>query len=247
MSCHELSKMFRFDIPVGSTKNRNGWHLFQGRYKAILVDADQYLLELLRYIHLNPLRAGMVKHADHYNWSSHQVYTGKRDISLVHTGWINAQFSECSETALALYLQYMVEPFEEGKHPEFHQGNRAGRILGDEHFAEMALRKAGEQIHQKLDLDRLVEVVCQVYQINEKQLIAKGKTRHASEARSVIAWFVRESENLTLEKWGERCGRDGVTLSNAIRLLLERKSKDKVLKKRMEEIKKNLISESVMS
>jgi len=45
-------------------------------------------------------------------------------------------------------------------------------------------------------LDKLVEDVCQEYQINEKQFIAKGKTRKASEAWSVIAWIVRESENL---------------------------------------------------
>lgn len=49
-------------------------HLFQGRYKAILCDQDAYLLELVRYIHLNPMRAGMVKLPDEYPWSSHHAY-----------------------------------------------------------------------------------------------------------------------------------------------------------------------------
>ena len=45
-------------------------HLFQGRYKAILCDRDNYLLELVRYIHLNPIRAGLVRRTDRYRWSS---------------------------------------------------------------------------------------------------------------------------------------------------------------------------------
>jgi REP-associated tyrosine transposase len=51
--------------------DRSG-HLFQGRYKAFVVDADSYLLELAAYIHLNPVRAGMAKEAGTYRWSSHR-------------------------------------------------------------------------------------------------------------------------------------------------------------------------------
>ena len=100
--------------------------------------------------------------------------------------------------------------------PLLEKGNKEGRILGDDHFAESALQQAGEPIHQTLELEEIIQAVCQLYRITEKQLIAKGKERKTSEARSVIAWIVRESENLTLEVWGECCGRDGVTLSNAI-------------------------------
>ena len=53
-------------------------HLFQGRYQAVLVDADSYLLELVRYIHLNPVRAGLVKAPErYYSWSGHRAYLGK--------------------------------------------------------------------------------------------------------------------------------------------------------------------------
>ena len=48
-------------------------HLFQGRYKAILIDGDSYLIELIRYIHLNPVRAGMVDDPVDYEWSSHST------------------------------------------------------------------------------------------------------------------------------------------------------------------------------
>ncbi|MFH1185948.1 MAG: transposase [Chloroflexota bacterium] len=49
-------------------------HLFHGRYKANLVDVDTYLVSLVRYIHLNPVRAGMVERPEDYRWSSHRFY-----------------------------------------------------------------------------------------------------------------------------------------------------------------------------
>lgn len=51
-------------------------HLFQGRYRALLVDGDSYLLELIRYIHLNLLRAGLVGEPLEYPWSGHRAYVG---------------------------------------------------------------------------------------------------------------------------------------------------------------------------
>jgi putative transposase len=55
-------------------KHHMDGQLFRGRYKAILVDADNYLLEIVRYIHRNPVRAGIVKHPRDYRWSSHRGY-----------------------------------------------------------------------------------------------------------------------------------------------------------------------------
>jgi len=55
-------------------KRQRDGHLFQGRYKAIVVDADEYAGELSRYIHLNPVRAGVVEGPEEYQWSSYQYY-----------------------------------------------------------------------------------------------------------------------------------------------------------------------------
>lgn len=52
-------------------------HLFENRYHALLVDVDHYFLELLRYIHLNPVRARIVTKSEDYRWSSHRVYLGR--------------------------------------------------------------------------------------------------------------------------------------------------------------------------
>ena len=71
-----------------NVKRRRSGHLFQGRYKAILVDADEYAKELSRYIHLNPVRAKIVERPEEYNWSSYQDYTGARKPH----EWLNRDF-----------------------------------------------------------------------------------------------------------------------------------------------------------
>jgi hypothetical protein len=59
-----------------NVKRKRAGHLFQGRYKAILVEFDEYAMELTRYIHLNPVRAGMVALPEEYIWSSYRSYIG---------------------------------------------------------------------------------------------------------------------------------------------------------------------------
>lgn len=63
-------------------------HVFQGRYKAILVEKDSYLLELCRYIVLNPVRAAMVRSADEWPWSSYRATAGyERDLKALDVDW----------------------------------------------------------------------------------------------------------------------------------------------------------------
>jgi putative transposase len=60
-----------------NVKRKRSGHLFQGRYKAILVDADSYAAELSRYIHLNPIRVGLAERSEDYPWSSYRSYIGQ--------------------------------------------------------------------------------------------------------------------------------------------------------------------------
>ena len=78
---------FRYTRWVNKHQQRLG-HLFQGRYHAILVDQDSYLLELVRYIHLNPVRAKWVDRPEDYPWSSHQAYLNAEAIPWLTTDWV---------------------------------------------------------------------------------------------------------------------------------------------------------------
>ena len=84
---------FRYTRWINRREKRMG-HLFQGRYKALLVDRDAYLLELVRYIHLNPVRAGLMEEPSDYPWSGHRTYLGKDQVAWLSTDWVLSQFDD---------------------------------------------------------------------------------------------------------------------------------------------------------
>lgn len=92
---------------VNRTHRRIG-HVFQGRYKAILVEKDAYLLELARYVVLNPVRAGMVSDAEGWSWSSYQAMVGATPAPpWLQTDWILGQFSRQRDRARLGYRDFV--------------------------------------------------------------------------------------------------------------------------------------------
>ena len=84
--------------------HRRVGHVFQGRYKGILVDKDNYLLELTRYVVLNPVRARMVNHEKDWPWSSYHSMTGTQCVpDWFETDWLLSQFSVKKKRAIVLY------------------------------------------------------------------------------------------------------------------------------------------------
>jgi REP element-mobilizing transposase RayT len=137
-------------------------HLFQGRYKAILCDKDSYLLELSRYLHLNPVRAKVVRDPADYVWSSYRSYVthGNRQ-PWFDTTEVLGQFSRTVRQAKKLYRKFVWEGMEEGHKEEYYE-LLDGRFLGDRAFAEEVKSKAGdeEKVRIKIKADALLEAVC---------------------------------------------------------------------------------------
>ncbi|MFM8900052.1 MAG: transposase [Burkholderiales bacterium] len=109
-------------------------HLFQGRYKAILVQKEAYLLELSRYVVLNPLRAGMVELLDDWPWSSYPCVMGKQSCpAWLDEDWLLSQFGKTRETARKKYTAFvlagrgLLSPLEQVRHQ---------LLLGDDAFIE---------------------------------------------------------------------------------------------------------------
>ena len=85
-------------------------HLFQGRYKAFLVEKEGYLLQLSRYIVLNPVRAGIVASPERWSWSSYGATAGlEKGEKFLHTGWILGSFSGSRARAQRLYMSFARE------------------------------------------------------------------------------------------------------------------------------------------
>ena len=230
---------FRYTRWINRQQKRVG-HLFQGRYKAILVERDSYLLELVRYIHLNPVRVGWVKDPKDYGWSSHLDYLGGKQNPWLTTEWILKQLGNTERVAVRRYEKFIWAGIGEGYRKEFHSGED-GRILGEDRFIAKVLAKAGIEKDKRVPLDKIVKKVCQHYGLKEEALIARGGERRMSEARAVIGWLTMQRGNTTLTEVGKRFGRDVATLSTTMRRLVERAERSERLKVRMAQLESTII------
>lgn len=232
---------FRYTRWVNRRQDRSG-HLFQGRYKAVLVDADDYLLQLVGYLHLNPVRAGIASAPVDYPWSSHRAYLGREVIPWLSTTPVLSQFTGSVHRARKLFDSFVLERAEEGHRGEFHgEGGIDGRVFGEDSFVETALRQAEAIPLKKPTLDDILKAVSDLYGLQETDLKGEGQGIRVSEARGMAAWAVREMSDTTLTALGKRVGRDVTSLSSAVKRLLDRAQRDGDLAGRMENMKKTLV------
>jgi hypothetical protein len=156
---------------------RRSGHLFQNRYKSILCQEDAYLLELVRYIHLNPLRAKLVtafNELEAYPYCGHSTIMGKVDREWQETDFVLSRFAPDFPAARSAYRQYVQDGIATGRRNDLiggglirSQGGWASvkalrgagayqkgdeRILGDGAFVEDVLRKSEEELERTYSL-----------------------------------------------------------------------------------------------
>jgi len=171
-------------------------HLFQGRYKAILCDRDEYLLSLVKYIHFNPVRARIVKTPDEYQWSSHHSYIKKTDrVNIVDTDQVLRMFSEDKQRARKLYSAYMSDGPIVKKEDVY---NTIGqRILGSEEFLERVIEKCNGELKKEkrkrgytlYEIAKGVEKLCGV---TLKQIRERSKSENITLGRRLLSLIAKE-------------------------------------------------------
>lgn len=91
-----------------NSRHKRSGHLFQGRYKSVIVEADEYAAELSRYIHLNPVRAGITKQPEQYPWSSYRYYLNNKHIpKWLDVDFILGYFSKRKSVAKRKYSEFV--------------------------------------------------------------------------------------------------------------------------------------------
>jgi putative transposase len=166
-------------------------HLFQARYKAILCDRDAYLLELVRYLHLNCVRAGMVTDPAKYRWSSHRAYLGLDKSDLVDTELVLSQFSKSRAHAIELYRNFVMEWKDVGNLAVFYQAVDQ-RILGEDDFVAKVKKKAGEghrseeSIAKNRTLQEVAEAVERVMGVRIADLQSRKRGEQLNKTRSLF-------------------------------------------------------------
>jgi putative transposase len=188
--------------------HRSG-HLFQNRYKSIVCQADPYFLELVRYIHLNPWRAGFVremKEFDHYRWSGHAVLMGYRDLPGQRTDEVLGYFGKGLKTARRHYRKFILEGVGQGRRNELvggglkrsrkligFEGMEAydDRVLGNGEFVEQLRREKelSARLPVVMPLKDLAEKVAGIFGLDLEDLKKRNRSSKFSEARSVISYL----------------------------------------------------------
>ena len=128
-------------------------HLFQGRYKSIFCQTDRYLGELVRYIHLNPVRARIVKRPENYEYSGHRAYVGLEKSGLVDTEPVLRHFGGTKRRAVEVYTRFVEASLGQPSEDKYYRASE-GRLLGSEGFVEEIRHRVGEHRPARRALER---------------------------------------------------------------------------------------------
>jgi putative transposase len=189
-------------------------HLFERRYHAILVDADAYFLQLLRYIHLNPVKAGLVQRPGQYRWSSHGAYAGGAQESWLTTDFALSMFASDTRAAHAAYLRFIDAPESDEDFEAFTTTD--SRILGDASFVARFSAVAPVTVATQ-SLDALLVEACRVFGTTEREIRSDSRERTAVRARAWVASEAVSRRIATLSAVARALGRDRATLRYAMR------------------------------
>mgnify|MGYP000863328060 CR=1 FL=1 len=198
-------------------RHRRIGHLFHNRYKSVVVEEEPYLLELVRYLHLNPLRAGVVaglRALDGYPWTGHSALVGAVPRPWQDTQTVLAQFAPTRRRAVHAYRAFLAAGIPQGRRPELQGGGlvrslggwaavstlRRGResyqwderVLGSSAFVghlQRTLEEQGSARPARIALETLVARICRHVGTTPAALAAGGRPRTASRARVGIAYL----------------------------------------------------------
>lgn len=199
--------------------NRSG-HLFERRYRAMLVQADSYLLELVRYIHQNPLRAGIVDEIGDYQWSSHLAYVHGEQPNWLTVNWVLSMFGETIADARWEYARFMRVACRKATRRCLREGvGDDKRILGDDGFlGALGGKPRQSSIHGSLE--ELAQEICRKYEVTEAMLVSASRDRKYSRIRAEIGLVAIENgiaTNAEIARFFNRCQSGMCRAINGIR------------------------------
>lgn len=188
-------------------------HLFERRYRAKLVEMDAYVFALLRYIHLNPVVAGMVTDPADYAWSSHRAYLGQETFPWLVTDVALGLFGSIAGQARAAYASWMAQAWyasEERLWDDVHPDDP--RILGGDGFLS-SLPSFKLTPRSQITLAQLAEKLCQEHGIPMDRVRSPSRSRALTPLRVSIASQAVAGRISTMREVAEYLGRDPSGLS----------------------------------
>ena len=223
--------------------------LFRGRYKSILVDGNSYLLELVRYIHRNPLEAGLVRELNKYVWSSHKGYlSNAKKWNWLHKSFILSLFAKDRKEGINTYRKFVVMETPEEINRIFSQ-SKFPSMLGSESFINRVKerffhKKRHDEIPESRKLapeaEKIKKAICNAYGIEESSLLS-SRRGVLNEPRNVAIFLLRRLRGEKLNDIGRQFGISKYSsVSSVIEKMKREISADRRLRMKVKSIEKTL-------
>lgn len=222
-------------------RHRCAGHLFQNRYKAILCEEEEYLLELIAYIHLNPLRANLVrdfKELEKYKWCGHGILMGRQKGEFLERDYVLSHFADKRGQAVQEYEVFVRDRRNRYKGGEYSGGGLArslggfmnvsglrgsgekemfdDRILGSGDFVESILKEAGDLPELKVAREEIMRQVAGITGVKREEIIGGSQVRETVRARELYCYLAKERGKIRGVELMKELGLTGGAISKLI-------------------------------
>ena len=240
---HDLNSGY---VTVFNGRHERSGPLFQGRFNQVLVESGYHYWELSRYVHLNPVRAGIVLDPVDYPWSSCRDYFGSRaaprwlaweEVLCLHGRTVRAAREE--------YRRFLAAGIDSSP-PSPLAGVVASTLLGSKGFVDQMKLwlqdrlpdrdvPAARELRKHVTMAQIEEAVCQVLAVSAKSLRARGK--HGNDARAAALYLCRHLTPVPVRGIGEHFGGIGAAaVCSAVAKVAERRTRDQRLDRHLRRI-----------
>jgi putative transposase len=228
-------------------RHRCTGHVFEQRYKAFLVDKDNYLLQVSRYIHLNPVAARIVERPQDYCWSSYRAYLREQGTRGLRREVILGHFNGRSQAKVRQYREF-VEGALQGKQPWFELPIIKQTFVGDEKFADQAWQrvKKNPALQRPYGLVVIVHAVCQVVGVAPEEFARSTKEDRIQRGRELFMYIARRYSAASLQEIVRWLGvRDVSTVSHGVKRAEKRAKEEEPFRQQLEETLLNLTNSHI--
>ena len=210
-------------------------HIFQGRFKALLVDDFRYAMQLVRYIDRNPVEAGLVEDPGRWHWSSHRAYLGTASWKFLTTSWILDMLADEPAAARRRYLELVLAD----DSPRGEVDGRLEELLGGS--GRDGLKKSRPAV--QLSLEEIVLRVSLDFGLTPERLLSPDRSRHVADVRAVILHVALRLQAASVVDVARALGRERSVLSHGLLRLQSRMELEPALSCRIDALVKTLGSD----
>jgi putative transposase len=243
---HFMRKLLTGYVVSFNRRYHRSGQLFQNRYKSIICQEEVYFKELIRYIHLNPIRARIVStlpELDRFPFSGHSALMGNKERAWQEKDYVLRFFADTQTEAQRLYRSFVGAGFDQGRREDLSGGgllrSTGGwsevkrqrervkgdqRILGDSDFVLGLLRNAEEGYERQAlikskgyTLEMIADQVASLYSIAREDILSKGREALRVEARSLFCYVAAHNLRISVTALARRLGMAASSISYAVR------------------------------